>query len=45
MLRRYAVKILYEQELHRAADVEAMAEYYPASSLTTSWSITPARSF
>ena len=28
MLRRYAVKILYEQELHRASDVEAMAEYY-----------------
>ncbi|HEX3245351.1 MAG TPA: hypothetical protein VHX16_08100 [Chloroflexota bacterium] len=28
MLRRYAVKILYEQELHRASDVESMAEYY-----------------
>lgn len=28
MLRRYAVKVLYEQELHRAQDVEAMAEYY-----------------
>jgi hypothetical protein len=28
MLRRYAVKILYEQQLHRASDVEAMAEYY-----------------
>jgi hypothetical protein len=28
MLRRYAVKILYEQELHRASDVDSMAEYY-----------------
>lgn len=28
MLRRYATKILYEQELHRASDVETMAEYY-----------------
>jgi hypothetical protein len=28
MLRRYAVKVLYEQELHRAPNVEAMADYY-----------------
>lgn len=28
MLRRYAVKVLYEQELHRAPDIEAMADYY-----------------
>ncbi|MFN0071982.1 MAG: hypothetical protein ACKVVP_10900, partial [Chloroflexota bacterium] len=28
MLRRYATKILYERELHRSEDVEAMAEHY-----------------